>query len=76
MTDTVGRYAQIPIDSNIVENIILMSAGFNLDGYSLIKIESDVCCQPGSYYNKDDGLFYDDAALTLIAGSSSSMENT
>lgn len=76
MTDTVGRYAQIPNDSNIVENIILMNAGFNLDGYSFIEIESDTFCQPGSYYNKGDGLFYDDAALTLIAGSSSSTENT
>lgn len=52
--------------SNIVENIIVSDAGFTLEGYVAIEIKSGVFCQPGMFYNADDGLFYDDAAFTLI----------
>lgn len=72
MPSDTGRYAQLPDGSNVVKNTILMDASFTIDGYFFIKIGDTVKCEPGSFYNKEDGLFYDDEDLTIIAGSSNS----
>jgi len=75
MTDKVGKFAQILSGSNVVENTILMEEDFVLNGYTFIRINNEITCQPGSYYNETDGLFYDNAEFTLIAGSSNIIEN-
>lgn len=67
MSNDAGRYAQLPVGSNVVENTILMDASFVLDGYTFIKVGSGVTCEPGSYYNKDDGLFYADSEFTSLS---------
>lgn len=51
-----------------VFNTIVADDSFIMDGYYFIKIESGVFCQSGMFYNKDDGLFYDDASFDVING--------
>ncbi len=60
------NYAMLKIDSNYVENTIVADDKFSITGFKLIKIEMDISCQPGMYFNDADGLFYDDAEFTTI----------
>lgn len=60
------NYAMLKTDSNYVENTIVADEKFSVSGFKLIKIETDISCQPCMYFNDDDGLFYDDAEFTTI----------
>lgn len=62
------NYAMLKTESNYVENTIVADDKFSVSGFKLIKIEADVFCQPGTYFNDADGLFYDDAKFTSING--------
>ncbi|HDE2134364.1 Uncharacterised protein [Klebsiella pneumoniae] len=59
-----GNYAVI--ENGIVKNIIIAESGYEYDGAELIEYPESVFCQPGMFYNKDDGLFYDDKELSKI----------
>ena len=58
MTETVGRYAQFKAGSNEVENVIVMSATFTMEGYTFSALSEGQSCQPGAYYNSKDGNYY------------------
>lgn len=58
MSNNAGRYAQLPDGSNVVQNTILIDSDFTLDGYTFIQIGEKQACDPGSYYNENDGKFY------------------
>jgi hypothetical protein len=53
-------YAVIPKKSKQVENTILAEDGFTVAGYKVIELSDDIYCQPGMYWNEEDGLFYQD----------------
>ncbi|MGV1608488.1 hypothetical protein [Klebsiella pneumoniae] len=59
-----GNYAVI--ESGIVKNIIIAESGYEYDGAEHIEYPESVFCQPGMFYNKDDGLFYDDKEFSKI----------
>lgn len=59
-----GNYAVI--ESGIVKNIIIAESGYEYDGAELIEYPENIFCQPGMFYNKDDGLFYDDKEFSKI----------
>lgn len=42
--------------------------GYEISGFYLIEIKDGVYCAEGSYYNPDDGMFYDDPDYTTING--------
>ncbi|EIY8630644.1 hypothetical protein MOI73_002225, partial [Escherichia coli] len=52
--------------SGIVKNIIIAESGYEYDGAELIEYPESVFCQPGMFYNKADGLFYDDKEYSKI----------
>ena len=62
-------YAQIKSGTKFVENVIVAEPTFSIAGYDLIKVADGVCCEPGSYYNSDDSLFYSDSSFINLAGS-------
>ncbi|HBT4702527.1 TPA: hypothetical protein MB312_005174, partial [Klebsiella pneumoniae] len=53
-----GNYAVI--ENGIVINIIIAENGYEYAGADLVEYQESIFCQPGMFYNKDDGLFYDD----------------
>ena len=59
-----GNYAVI--ESGIVKNIIIAESGYEYDGAELIEYPESVFCQPVMFYNKADGLFYDDKQYSKI----------
>ncbi|HFZ0536933.1 TPA: hypothetical protein ACIJO6_002271 [Klebsiella aerogenes] len=59
-----GNYAVI--ESGIVKNIIIAESGYEYDGAELIEYPESVFCQQGMFYNKADGLFYDDKEYSKI----------
>ncbi|EPH1716270.1 hypothetical protein M3J21_09395 [Klebsiella quasipneumoniae] len=59
-----GNYAVI--ESGIVKNIIIAESGYEYDGAELIEYPESVFCQPGMFFKKDDGLFYDDKEFSKI----------
>ena len=61
-------YAQIKIGTNFVENVIIADSTFSITGYELIAVSSGVCCEPNSYYNRNDSLFYEDSSFEYLAG--------
>jgi len=68
MTDTVANFALMISGSNVVQNVVVASSGTTIPGFTLQAIASDVCCNPGSYYNSADGKFYADSAFTTLTG--------
>lgn len=67
-----NNYAMLKIDSNYVENIIVADDKFSTVDFKLIKIEPDIFCQSGMYFNEYDSLFYNNAMFTSINGTSPS----
>lgn len=65
MKDT-GSYALIPEGSNRVENIIVASDDYQRKGYYTIRYDDTIFCQPGMFYDKKSGIFYDDKIFTKI----------
>lgn len=65
MSEKIGRYAQLPVGSNIVENVILMGADFAIEGYKFKALDSGQSCQPGAFYCEGDGAYYMDSAFTV-----------
>lgn len=61
-------YAMIPNGTNIVSGTIVMSPGFEFEGYYFVHVPRNVWCDAGTYYNKADGLFYYDEAFTHLGG--------
>lgn len=61
-------YAMIKENEIIVINTIVADPNFSIDGYYLIEIIAGVFCKIGMFYNKDDGLFYDDDDFKSING--------
>ena len=68
MSNDIGRYAQLATGSIIVENVILMSAGFEIPEYYFVKLSASSSCQPGAYYNDKDGKFYLDSSFENECG--------
>jgi len=59
-------YALISTKSKQVENTILAEENFTMPGYTVIALSDGTYCQPGMYWSKKDGLFYQNAELTEI----------
>lgn len=64
----MSNYAMIKSGDNKVFNTIVADASFSMDGFYFVAIGSEVFCQIGMFYNKSDGLFYDDKKFTTING--------
>lgn len=64
MSEKIGRYAQLPVGSNIVENVILMGDDFTIKGYTFNALDKGQSCQPGAFYCEGDGGYYMDSAFT------------
>jgi len=59
--------AMMPAGSNRVDNVIIVGPdGFEMEGFVMTEVQDAVICEPGMYHNPADGLFYFDAALTLL----------
>lgn len=65
MSENIGRYAQLSVGSNIVENVILMGADFTIKGYTFNALDKGQSCQPGAFYCESDGAYYMDSAFTV-----------
>lgn len=77
MTDTVGRYAQLAVGSNQVDNVIIMPSTFTLEGYTFKELASGQSCQAGAYFNESDGNYYIDSEfVTLVSEQTSETEDT
>ncbi|QCT18519.1 hypothetical protein FEM41_02110 [Jejubacter calystegiae] len=59
-----ARYAILENGSNKVKNVIIAPERFSFKGNMLLKLNEQVICQPGMFYNKANGVFYYDAELT------------
>ncbi|GKJ17065.1 TPA: hypothetical protein ACHSNU_004789 [Klebsiella pneumoniae] len=59
-----GNYAVI--ENGIVINIIIAENGYEYAGADLVEYQENIFCQPGMFYNKDDGLFHDDKEFSKI----------
>lgn len=64
----MSNYAMIKNKEIMVFNTIVADESFSMDGYYCVKIEDGVFCQPGMFYSKDVGLFYDDEDFKSING--------
>lgn len=67
MTNIVKK-AFILDNTYAVVAIMNVQDTYVISGFYLITINDGVYCVSGSYYNPEDGLFYDDAEYTIIDG--------
>ena len=60
----VSKYAVLK--EGVVDNIIVADDNYSPDDLGVIKYGDEIFCQPGMFYNKEDGLFYDDKEYSKI----------
>ncbi len=65
---TISNYVMIPDGSTKVFNKIVADENFTIEGYYLVLLDDSLFCDIGNFYNKKDGLYYEDAAFTTVAG--------
>ncbi|MCC5052016.1 hypothetical protein [Xanthomonas campestris] len=61
---TIGRYAMIQNEADVVVNVIVSDSGFTIDGFEFRALQDKTVCEPGMYFNRRDGLYYFDAQFT------------
>ena len=56
----------VVIEKRNSQNIIIAENGYEYAGADLVEYQENIFCQSGMFYNKDDGLFYDDKEFSKI----------
>lgn len=74
MTTLTVNCAQIENGNTKVFNVIVMNQEFKLDGYFFITIKDGIRCEPGNYYNSENGFFYEESSFSNISGSTQDSE--
>lgn len=66
MTESAKRFALIKSGDIQVNNTIQADEGLFIKGYVLQEVEADVFCEPGMFYNSEDGLYYQEKEFETI----------